>query len=69
MVNMEKSTWAQEREARAINAEPWEPMAGMLKKQCDRCGYWFAAPAAEVETTSRCPDCTSRSAHKGGDGG
>ena len=32
-----------EAEARAINAEPWEPMAGMMKRQCPRCRYFFAS--------------------------
>jgi hypothetical protein len=33
-----------EAEARAINAELWEPMAGMVKRQCPRCRYFFASP-------------------------
>ena len=27
--------------ARAINAEPWEPLAGMVKRQCPRCRYFL----------------------------
>ena len=68
---MTKPTWEQEREAHAINETDWEPPPGMLKKQCDRCGYWFAVPVAEAETTACCPDCASlgsRSAHRGGGG-
>jgi hypothetical protein len=40
---------------RAINAEPWEPLPGMVKRQCDWCRYFFAAPADSHEP--RCPDC------------
>jgi predicted Zn-ribbon and HTH transcriptional regulator len=32
----------------------------MVKKRCSRCSYWFAVPVAEVEATSRCPDCASK---------
>jgi hypothetical protein len=44
-----------EAEARAINAQPWEPLPGMLKRRCDWCRYFFAAPANSHEP--RCPDC------------
>jgi predicted Zn-ribbon and HTH transcriptional regulator len=44
-------------EARAINAEPWDPLPGMLKKRCSECRYFFAVPVTEAEATSRCPDC------------
>jgi hypothetical protein len=30
--------------ARAVNAEPWEPMPGMVKRQCPQCRYFFASP-------------------------
>jgi hypothetical protein len=43
--------------ARAVNAEPWEPLPGMVKLRCQVCGYWFAAPAADTEN---CPDCAIR---------
>jgi len=43
--------------ARAINAEPSEPLAGMIKRQCPWCRYFFAAPPAPEEL--RCPDCVS----------
>jgi hypothetical protein len=43
--------------ARAVNAEPWTPLPGMLKKRCSWCRYLFAVPVAEAEATSRCPDC------------
>jgi hypothetical protein len=49
----------QEAEVRAINAQPWQPLPGMLKKRCAQCRYWFAVPVAEAEATSRCPDCAS----------
>jgi hypothetical protein len=39
--------------ARAVYAEPWEPMPGMLKRQCPECRYWFAA----ATETGLCPDC------------
>jgi len=40
--------------ARAVNAEPWEPLAGMVKRQCEGCRYFFAAPADSE--APRCPD-------------
>jgi hypothetical protein len=43
--------------ARAVNAEPWEPLPGMVKRRCLRCGYWFAVKAEQAETTATCPDC------------
>jgi hypothetical protein len=46
-----------EAQARAQNAEPWEPLSGMVKKRCSQCRYWFAVPVIEAEMTSRCPDC------------
>jgi hypothetical protein len=46
-----------EAEARAINAQPWEPMPGMVKRQCLRCAYWFAVKAEEADVTACCPDC------------
>jgi hypothetical protein len=46
-----------EAKARAINAGPWEPMAGMVKRQCPRCGYFFASPAESTEP--RCLDCAA----------
>ena len=45
----------QEVEARAVNAEPWEPMLGMEKRQCPACRYFFAALPDVKEL--RCPDC------------
>jgi hypothetical protein len=32
-----------ETQARAVNAQPWEPMPGMTKRQCPECRYWFTA--------------------------
>ena len=46
-----------EQDARKLNAEPWEPPPGMVKKQCSWCRYYFAVPVDEAEVTSRCPDC------------
>ena len=45
-------------EARAINAEPWEPLPGMEKRRCPRCSYFFAAKVGVTER--RCPDCVGR---------
>ena len=42
---MNKRTgWENEATTRAINSEPWEPMPGMVKRQCPECRYRFAAP-------------------------
>jgi hypothetical protein len=41
-------------EARAINAQPWKPMRGMVKLRCVACFYYFAA---RDRATQRCPDC------------
>jgi hypothetical protein len=41
--------------ARAINASPWQPPPGMVKRQCPVCGYFFAAPSDAGAL--RCPDC------------
>ena len=46
-----------EAEARAINTGPWEPMAGMVKRLCPRCRYFFASPAYSTEP--RCANCVS----------
>jgi hypothetical protein len=46
-----------EAEVRAINAQPWQPLPGMVKKHCARCHFWFAVPLTEAEATSWCPDC------------
>ncbi len=54
---MTAETRKDEATARAINAQPWEPLPGMLKKQCSQCRYWFAVLVAEAEVASRCPDC------------
>jgi hypothetical protein len=48
---------SEEAAARAINAQPWEPLPGMVKAQCQACRYFFAAPVAA--TTLLCPDCAS----------
>ena len=50
---------AEETKARAANAEPWEPLPGMVKRRCSWCRYWFAAPVAVAEETPRCPDCAA----------
>ena len=44
-----------ETRARAVNAEPWDPPPGMVKRQCPRCRYFFAAlPDAD---DPHCADC------------
>jgi hypothetical protein len=48
------SAWAREAQARIINAQPWEPLPGMVKRRCSRCSYWFAT---RDPATERCPDC------------
>ena len=45
----------EERKARAINALPWEPLPGMVKRRCEVCDYWFAAPRSSPK--AKCPDC------------
>jgi hypothetical protein len=49
--------------ARMINAEPWEPMAGMVKRQCPQCRYFFALPVESPER--RCADCASLGTGRG----
>jgi hypothetical protein len=48
---------SEEATTRAINAEPWEPLPGMVRQQCPECRYFFAAPIAGE--TLLCPDCAS----------
>ena len=60
MANGLKPAWELEQEARAVNALPWEPMPGMVKRRCDWCRYFFAAPATSHEP--RCPDCRTLTA-------
>jgi hypothetical protein len=57
MVDDVKPAWELEQEARAVNAGPWEPPPGMIKKRCSQCRYVFAVLVAEAEATARCPDC------------
>ena len=42
--------------ARRVNAQPWGPPPGMVKLQCERCAYWFAASDPR---TPRCQDCVA----------
>ena len=49
----------EEADARAINAQPWEPLPGMVKRECTECQYFFAAPAVEPEAVLLCPDCAA----------
>ena len=43
--------------ARAVNEEPWRPLAGHVKARCARCGFWFSSPAAAVVQQLCCRDC------------
>jgi hypothetical protein len=45
--------------SRAVNAEPWKPMPGMVKRQCPECRYLFTIPEAVAESKEAplCPDC------------
>jgi hypothetical protein len=58
MTDNAQPAWEPEAETRAINAEPWEPPPGMVKRQCQRCDYLFATP--EAVPMAFCPDCSSR---------
>jgi hypothetical protein len=59
MKRRQPATEGLEAEVRAINAQPWQPLSGMVKKRCSRCSFWFAVPVAEADATSRCPDCAA----------
>ena len=39
MANGLKPAWELEQDARAVNATDWQPMSGMVKRQCDWCRY------------------------------
>jgi hypothetical protein len=54
-----RTGWENEATTRAINAAPWEPMPGMVKRQCPECRYWFAAPVNRA-LEPRCPDCVEK---------
>jgi hypothetical protein len=45
---------AQDAAARAINAQPWEPLPGMAKLRCTDCLFWFASHDVVAE---RCANC------------
>ena len=48
--------------ARAINEEPWEPIAGMVKLRCEECGFLFAT----YGKTAICADCVKpHTRHRG----
>jgi hypothetical protein len=42
-------------DARAVNAQSWEPPPGMIKRRCPECRYFFAA----AEAVGLCPDCAA----------
>ena len=43
--------------ARAINAQPWVPLPGLVKRQCPQCRYFFASPVESTER--RCANCAA----------
>ena len=45
--------WEDEATSRAVNALPWDPPPGMVKRQCPECRYFFVA----ATETKLCPDC------------
>ena len=49
----------EEADARAINAQPWEPLPGMVKRECPECQYFFATPRHRARTGLLCPDCAA----------
>ena len=66
----------EEANARATNAEPWEPLPGMVKRQCPECWYFFAppiepepgcsAPIARLRAPGRCCTTTDGYRKRGG---
>lgn len=46
---------ANSREARATNAQPWQPLPGMIKRQCIGCDFFYAAQPWDPDF--HCPDC------------
>jgi hypothetical protein len=47
-------------EVRAINAQPWEPLPGMVKRQCPCSRYFFAAPAIGCSRSLKCAPSAQR---------
>ena len=45
--------WEDEASWRTVNAQPWEPLPGMVKRQYPECRYWFATATG----TGLCADC------------
>jgi len=39
--------------ARFLNLEDWDPLPGMIKRQCPSCRYLFAAPTASRTVSHR----------------
>jgi hypothetical protein len=53
--------------ARAVNAEPWDPMPGMVKRECPECRYWFARAGGDQGRTHHGPrrqQSASAAAHR-----
>jgi hypothetical protein len=49
----QKRGWENEATSRAVNAEPWEPTPGMVKRQCDWCRYF--SPRPQTATSRAAP--------------
>ena len=43
--------WEDEASSRAVNAQPWDPPPGMVKRQCPWCRYYFAATSGRRRAT------------------
>ena len=54
-----RTGWENEATTGQINEQPWEPMPGMVKRQCPDCRYWFAAPVNRA-LEPRCVDCADK---------
>ena len=63
--------WEDETSSRAVNAQPWEPMPGMVKRQCPECRYFFAAPpgadgvASNLDLPTDVPASTAKEINHG----
>ena len=47
--------WRWNTPQRRKNAEPWEPLAGMVKRRCETCLFYFATP--QRKQLAVCPGC------------
>jgi hypothetical protein len=63
MPDNRRGLW-QQVEPRRVNAEPWEPLDGMVKRRCLACWFWFAAPVG-TPRVAYCRDCLGVGIGKG----